>query len=625
MEGRVRRVLLALVMLCVVVGSASAANCLFTDLGLPSGTMNGYPTAVSPNGLIIGQAYVVSPTEEDPYAGSWQPFKWANGVFTQFSGLDGDVDPYPVAVNNNGDVVGWSYTAIDNGEYIEYGARACVWQDGVPTALQPPAGARYSAALGINDAGLIAGVFVTWSAEWDYWAPHACVWIPQTDGSYVTAQPLDEGGGPTSRAGGVNNSGQIAGFIFSTDPENEGDRACRWDDTSAAPTDLGPPPQQGDYFEGIFLGLLINDSGLIVGNSYFGPDTDMPHGLIWPVGATTCTMLTGLGGVDWGVSGLNNAGLIVGSSYVTDNTEIHACLWNGANPAAAPFDLAAAAGLSGYCGAVGIDAAGHVVGGYGVPPDDHNPWEHAHWCVWWPVGITYTGNCLVPAGSVSLGAQLTSQISDVGSGVDVTFTLTSGSLAPVVVHATTGEDGAASASANLAAGVYDVAVSATVDELPVEGSALLVVYDPNGGFVTGHGTIDSPAGAFVANAELAGKAMFGFVSKSQKGKTVPIGTTLFQFKVADLSFHSESYDWLVVAGAKAQYKGTGTINNAGAYAFMLTAIDGDVSGGGGVDKFRIKIWDPATDTVVYDNQMGGADSANPTTALASGDILIHKQ
>jgi hypothetical protein len=29
--------------------------------------------------------------------------------------------------------------------------------------------------------------------------------------------------------------------------------------------------------------------------------------------------------------------------------------------------------------------------------------------------------------------------------------------------------------------------------------------------------------------------------------------------------------------------------------------------------------------VVYDNQMGGADSANPTTALASGDILIHKQ
>jgi len=35
---------------------------------------------------------------------------------------------------------------------------------------------------------------------------------------------------------------------------------------------------------------------------------------------------------------------------------------------------------------------------------------------------------------------------------------------------------------------------------------------------------------------------------------------------------------------------------------MLTAIDGQVNGGGGVDKFRIKIWDSATGQVIYDNQ-----------------------
>ena len=90
-----------------------------------------------------------------------------------------------------------------------------------------------------------------------------------------------------------------------------------------------------------------------------------------------------------------------------------------------------------------------------------------------------------------------------------------------------------------------------------------------------------------------------------------------------LNFHSITYEWLVIAGARAQYKGTGTINGAGNYGFMLTAIDGQI--GGGVDKFRIKIWDKNNaDAVVYDNQMASADSDNPTTTLGGGSIMIHK-
>jgi len=77
----------------------------------------------------------------------------------------------------------------------------------------------------------------------------------------------------------------------------------------------------------------------------------------------------------------------------------------------------------------------------------------------------------------------------------------------------------------------------------------------------------------------------------------------------------------VVAGARAQFKGTGTINGAGNYDFMLTAIDGALPGGGGVDRFRIKITGPAG--VVYDNQPGGGDNDDPTTALGGGSIVIH--
>jgi uncharacterized repeat protein (TIGR01451 family) len=160
----------------------------------------------------------------------------------------------------------------------------------------------------------------------------------------------------------------------------------------------------------------------------------------------------------------------------------------------------------------------------------------------------------------------------------------------------------------------------TVGEL----AALVVIYDPNGGFVTGGGWINSPAGAYPANPSLTGKANFGFVSKYQPGATVPTGQTEFRFKVANLNFHSSSYDWLVVAGARAQYKGTGTINGSGNYGFLLTAIDGQVSGGGGVDKFRIKIWDKGTGDIVYDNQIGTADGADPITALGGGSIVIHK-
>jgi hypothetical protein len=151
----------------------------------------------------------------------------------------------------------------------------------------------------------------------------------------------------------------------------------------------------------------------------------------------------------------------------------------------------------------------------------------------------------------------------------------------------------------------------------------VVVYDPTGGFVTGGGWIDSPAGAYVPDSSAEGKASFGFVSKYKKGQTTPTGNTEFQFKAGNLNFHSDSYDWLVIAGAKAMYKGTGTINGMGEYKFMLSAIDADINENDsfGVDRFRIKIWD---DTVIYDNQMDDADDADLTTEIGGGQIVIHK-
>jgi hypothetical protein len=74
----------------------------------------------------------------------------------------------------------------------------------------------------------------------------------------------------------------------------------------------------------------------------------------------------------------------------------------------------------------------------------------------------------------------------------------------------------------------------------------------------------------------------------------------------------------------AQYKGVGSVNGTSGFGFMLTAIDGQLNGGGGTDKFRIKIWDIASSVIVYDNQMGATDSATPSTVIGGGSIQIQK-
>ncbi|OGO37310.1 MAG: hypothetical protein A2W35_02370 [Chloroflexi bacterium RBG_16_57_11] len=141
---------------------------------------------------------------------------------------------------------------------------------------------------------------------------------------------------------------------------------------------------------------------------------------------------------------------------------------------------------------------------------------------------------------------------------------------------------------------------------------LNLAYDLGPEFVTGGGWIDSPAGAYTDDPSLTGMATFGLVAMYKKGAMVPNGNAEFQFKAGDLNFHSTSYEWLVVAGSKAKFKGTGTINGEGEYKFMIWANDGNP------DTFRIKIWweDSAGEHVIYDN---GTDQA-----IGGGSIQIHK-
>ena len=170
------------------------------------------------------------------------------------------------------------------------------------------------------------------------------------------------------------------------------------------------------------------------------------------------------------------------------------------------------------------------------------------------------------------------------------------------------------------AGVYTLTLTVT-DKDGGQGQSIfqyVVIFDSTAGFVTGAGMINSPTGAFPQDPALTGRANFGFSVKYLPGdNTSPNGGSQFKFRLANINFSSTSYQWLVISGTKATFKGVGTNNGIGDYTFLVSTIDGSP------DKHRIKITNNVTNTVFYDNEMGSPETADPTTVLVNGSIVIH--
>lgn len=82
----------------------------------------------------------------------------------------------------------------------------------------------------------------------------------------------------------------------------------------------------------------------------------------------------------------------------------------------------------------------------------------------------------------------------------------------------------------------------------------------------------------------------------------------------------------MITGAKAIFKGEGTVNNEGSYKFQITVIDADIDPDYAfdVDRFRIKIWEEVdgNDVVIYDSALGD-NGDNALTEIGGGSIVIH--
>ncbi len=88
-------------------------------------------------------------------------------------------------------------------------------------------------------------------------------------------------------------------------------------------------------------------------------------------------------------------------------------------------------------------------------------------------------------------------------------------------------------------GIYPIAVQVTdIGGLTAVDSTVVVVYDPNGPFVTGGGWINAPDG----------KGEFSFSAKYVKRNPYPVGEVSYVVESSGLTFTSTSFNWLVVAG-----------------------------------------------------------------------------
>ena len=90
------------------------------------------------------------------------------------------------------------------------------------------------------------------------------------------------------------------------------------------------------------------------------------------------------------------------------------------------------------------------------------------------------------------------------------------------------------------------------------------------------------------------------------------------FKNANLDFTATSFDYLVISGAKAYVKGSGTLNGTSGYTFLASGIDGHDTGGSDEIRFQIK----QGTTTIYDSQPSAGDDADPTTSL-TGQVIVH--
>ncbi|MBD1920212.1 DUF3466 family protein [Microcoleus sp. FACHB-831] len=186
----------ALLTLGTITPVKAASFYSITDLGTLGGEES-YANAINNSGQVVGWSYTSS--------GAQRGFLWENNAMTNLGTLPGGNASEARSINNNGDIVGWSTTASDQ-------QHAVLWpENGQIQDIDPTS--SISQANDINDNGQVVG-----GSD-----GRAFIWSNQTGKRNLCRDedlgPLDFC--PRSEALSINNAGQVV-YSYTNSPMSSG-------------------------------------------------------------------------------------------------------------------------------------------------------------------------------------------------------------------------------------------------------------------------------------------------------------------------------------------------------------------------------------------------------------------
>jgi probable HAF family extracellular repeat protein len=322
---------------------------VLADLGTTSGANTSAASGINELGWIVGVSSAIDPKSGVPHG---HAALWKDHLAIDLGTLGG-TDSNAIAINNHGQIVGFSTNTIPD-PFDPFGfatqLRAFIWEKGVMKDLGSLGGPDSAPGAIFNERGQVAG------SSYINFVPNPATGVPTADPFlWEDGHMIDLGtfGGTNGFALAVNEHGQVIGQ--SNLPGDQATHAFLWD--------RGSLMDLGTLGGTISSPAWFNEQGAVVGLSTTEDDRAF-LAFLWRNGAMT-NLGTVAGDSCSAANSINAKGQIVGVSGSCDFSIQHAFLWEGGEMvdlnALIPVDttLQLVAGLN-------INDRGEIVG-EGVP------------------------------------------------------------------------------------------------------------------------------------------------------------------------------------------------------------------------------------------------------------------